>query len=540
MSARSRESRTGKSTPSTAPEPSTELPKGQERQPAALAPRHTSIALGMLGLVILVGLSLRFYGLDHESLWLDEGKSVGVASLPLGTVLQKVYETGTNPPLHYVMLHFWIKAFGDSESSVRALSAVCSVASILILYSIGVALAGRAPATLAIVLLSLSSFHIHFAQEARAYALFGMFSLLSMYFLLKAEGNYSVFNASGYIVASALVLYSHPHGLFVIVTQNIYILPGLLRSARTGALHWRRWALMQGLTCLAFSPWLGVLATKALYIQSHRLWYPRPSALGLLSAIGTLCGHSKVISCLFMVLAAAAVVTVRREPESPTGRSSHESVGKSRWRLSIRHSRSVYFLCVWFLAPVLIPFLISQVSAPIFNWRYFIVASFSLYLLVSIAVIQMRPRYMQVIILAVVILWYPVRTIEHYKEVNKAQWRSVANMLKAQAGPDDIVVVSADFCLNYILPYYMRGSGIRQIGFSRGANEEEQEDFSGEVEAERLAGLLEQTKDHERVWLVLGHIKANQAGRIIGKLQEAYRVKGRHEFYKVQLLLFER
>src|SRR4051794_9276695 len=86
--------------------------------------RQYAVAIVLLG-VVLVAIAFRF--VTKSDLWLDEALTVNVAKLPLGD-LRGALERDGAPPLYYVLLHGWIRAFGTTDVAVRALSGVLGVA----------------------------------------------------------------------------------------------------------------------------------------------------------------------------------------------------------------------------------------------------------------------------------------------------------------------------------------------------------------------------------------------------------------------------
>ena len=86
---------------------------------------------GWLIIILFIGIILRMYGLSTESIWLDEGYSIVTAKLDL---LQVALVQDDVPPLYYLLLHWWIKLFGDSEFSVRFPSVVFGLLSIFMAY----------------------------------------------------------------------------------------------------------------------------------------------------------------------------------------------------------------------------------------------------------------------------------------------------------------------------------------------------------------------------------------------------------------------
>ena len=85
--------------------------------------------LGLLALLLLA-VGTRFYGLDLQSLWNDEGTSVALAQRSLSTIAEQAAQD-IHPPLYYFLLHGWIKLAGTSEAAVRSLSALLGVLVVL-------------------------------------------------------------------------------------------------------------------------------------------------------------------------------------------------------------------------------------------------------------------------------------------------------------------------------------------------------------------------------------------------------------------------
>ena len=93
---------------------------------------------------------LRFVA--SSDLWLDEALSVNIAQLPLGDLHAALKRDGA-PPLYYVLLHFWIGlCSATSDTAVRGLSGVLSVATFPAMYFIGKPVGGRFTAWVAVLL----------------------------------------------------------------------------------------------------------------------------------------------------------------------------------------------------------------------------------------------------------------------------------------------------------------------------------------------------------------------------------------------------
>ncbi|MEA3460120.1 MAG: glycosyltransferase family 39 protein, partial [Chloroflexota bacterium] len=121
-------------------------------------------------IIILVAALLRFYRLDGQSLWADEGNSVALAGRDLATIARNAARD-IHPPLYYWLLHFWVMAFGKSEIAVRSLSALLGTALVYLTFLLGCRLFGRRVGLAAALLSALSPFQVYYSQEARMYIL---------------------------------------------------------------------------------------------------------------------------------------------------------------------------------------------------------------------------------------------------------------------------------------------------------------------------------------------------------------------------------
>ncbi|MDH5677983.1 MAG: glycosyltransferase family 39 protein [Nitrospinota bacterium] len=140
--------------------------------------------LWALGLVVLVGTAVRFWLIDKESLWFDEGLSVWFSQRPLPELWGQVPAYETHPPFYYTLLKGWTILFGTSEASLRSLSAVAGACAIPLVYLLGKIVAGGERAgtagVVAAMVYAFAPVQILYAQEARPYAVLTMTAALAM------------------------------------------------------------------------------------------------------------------------------------------------------------------------------------------------------------------------------------------------------------------------------------------------------------------------------------------------------------------------
>jgi mannosyltransferase len=205
-----------------------------------------------LGLILGLALWVRLHDLSRLSLWLDEGITTCKMRFSLRELFQ--YTVVDNvPPLYYLILHA-LGSWVDSDFSLRLPSALMGLATIPVLYWIGVLLFNRRVALLASLFLSLSTFHVWFSQEARSYAIYCFLYALSLLFLVRWSLNPAGrLNWWLYVAASGLMLYSHSTALIYLGTNAVIFF------CLSGWREWkqvRQWLLAQALVIILFLPWL--------------------------------------------------------------------------------------------------------------------------------------------------------------------------------------------------------------------------------------------------------------------------------------------
>src|SRR5919106_5376671 len=127
--------------------------------------RNGNLFLVMAAITVLAAL-LRILFISEDSFWHDEILSVQRAQMndeDFGNLLQGF----PNMAFYYWLLHHWI-ALGDSEITVRMLSVVASVGTVLVIYFLGTRLFGPQVGIISAALLAINAFHIQYAQEARS------------------------------------------------------------------------------------------------------------------------------------------------------------------------------------------------------------------------------------------------------------------------------------------------------------------------------------------------------------------------------------
>lgn len=474
--------------------------------------------------ILLIGLFLRVYDLSNESLWLDEGYSIIFANLNLSQIF---FLPETNPPLYYIILHWWINLFGDSEFFVRFPSVIFGFLSIFMVYKVGNQIFDKDVGILSSLLLGLSVFHIHYSQEARTYSLSVLLTLLSIYFFIKLLRKKSYTVLFGYILYSTLLIYSHIYGLFIIISQNIYIIALFLLSKETYKLNLKRWILIQIILIILFIPWVNIFITQTLNVVQSGFWIPMPSLSSIMKSFIRYSG-SKLLFWLFMILSLFSIMTYEKISGNITWKNMFKSIESYRWKIRLLNTDMIFLLVVWLLTPIILPFIISRFSTPIYFTKYTIVASLPFYILVSKGINNIRHKYLKLIVISVVIVFSLVYIRGYYNKINKEQWRDVANYIDTNANNGDLLLFNSgiqDIIFNY---YSKRTDLIKKPFPEKGI----------QVDEENIKELELTVEGYKGVWVILSH-SGDEKGLIIKKLIEAYNLSYQEKYVGIKIYFFE-
>lgn len=232
--------------------------------------------LGWIGLAALaVGMGLRFYGLEAQSLWYDEGSSVRLAEGPLRRIFEGAAQD-IHPPLYYVLLYGWTAVMGRSAFALRALSALTGVLLIAATGGLAARLFGPRAAPWAMGLMAVHPLAVYYAQEARMYALLGLWAALHSLFWLAWRRRPRPGRALGLLLTGAAGVYTHY--VFPAVPLAHFLVMAI-DAARGRPRRWLRWLGLQAWIGLAFLPWAPVAVA-----QLQR--WPAPPPVPLAEALG--------------------------------------------------------------------------------------------------------------------------------------------------------------------------------------------------------------------------------------------------------------
>lgn len=346
----------------------------------------------------------------NQSLWRDEAFSVLLSEGPITQVI-KLTAGDFNPPLYYLLLHFWMKIFGNGEMAIRLLSYLFHLSLVYLSYKFAQKLRlSKFITTFLLLAIFLNPMLIYFAFEARMYSLLALLATASMYFFYLKDWRF-------YILTTALGLWTQPFMVFVIVSQGLYLL-----ISKT----FKKEHLLAFLASfLLFSPWIPVILKQLsrsgpMWIWPIN-WTTVTTILGNLftSYEGTPWGLWQKMTILSFVL---LILTL------PILKEAKKSQGAKKL------TNFCLLLLCWLYLPVFLVLLISYFK-PIYVNRYLIFITVAEIFLISVSVSLIKNKILRrflafsfLIFIVLFNLWFPSK---HEKADIRLTFKEIQKIAKA-------------------------------------------------------------------------------------------------------------
>jgi mannosyltransferase len=458
--------------------------------------------------ILIIYFILAFYRIGHQSLWVDEIRSLDSAG-PGGSLFTSDILFRGQGPLYFGMLHFWAQ-LGANEAFVRSLSALLGGVAVFLMYTISLRLLNRRLARIATIIFATSPFLIWYSQEARYVILMMTTALLAMWTFVRflSTERLGWFPCSCSLI---LAVAASPMNIVLPIAQGLYL---ACCPARRGILQ--KWMICQFLVFTFFFWWAneGYLSRLGGFWQS-------------LSAIVTTAGGELMSSDGIEPLSTGGVrkFTTMALPYTFFTFSTGFSLGPSVRELQMsrdvttllphaltllisgilfgglfllglvtlsRQSELWKFLTAWLVIPILVTLGVAAlVPTMAYNVRYVAMSLPAYCLILALGIADLKPFLMRITLLAALLLFNGLSLANYYfnPQYSREDARSAAEFLQGTAHLQDIILVIGS---TTALKYYYKES-VPMISW----NQQIINDHSA------LANRLhELSQYHDRLWLI--------------------------------------
>jgi len=345
--------------------------RGELEWPRGAALTAAATATGATAAAVVCAVVLRWFHLAAQSLYVDEGQTNFAAGLSPANIL-RFAQSSDHPPLYFLLEHYWVGLFGNSEYALRSLSALFGTLSLPVFYLLARKVLKESMAVaMAMWLFAFSMMQIWYSQEARSYELGSFLALVGVYALILFLEKRSVALFATIVLSGAASLYTHNMMLFYLLALSVVWLT--YPSERSWMQRMREVLLADTLAGVLYLPWVpSLLAQANVDVVQKGFWAPRPTVSTLLGTLRFVAGFNAeylswlpgrflpISSSTAWVLVAAGVSLL-----------CATLLAGGLWRIAEANRSTTISLLLYGLLPILAVFALSQVTTPLFIDRIF-------------------------------------------------------------------------------------------------------------------------------------------------------------------------
>jgi mannosyltransferase len=435
------------------------------------AVRSNRIFWIIICIIVILGAVLRVYGLTRQSLWLDEANGIRIAEKSFSQIISELKED-VSPPLHYFMLHIWIKIFGPGELSTRVFVAIFGILLIPAIYYVGSSLFNREVGLISAFIASIAQFHVRYSQEVRMYSMLALLGLLSTYFLYRALTTDTRASWVGYTLCTISTIYTHNYGIFIAASGvAFFVIYAITQNTRL-----RKFLIAQCIIAILYLPWLPILIAKHYGSSAIVGWIPhmRPyliyetfkvySGLGFdmfrpaIKSLIMWAGFAVFISCFL-----AGIFSIRR----------HKRV----FAPYIQNNTELVLLLCYLFVTLAIPMLISIKKPIYYVSRYSIAAWPAFPLILGLGVSKIGNLYGSLTARGVLVFILFVSCVSlywhHFAWGKSHDDRSIVSFIESKASEDDLIVF-VPWWIDVPIDYYLR-MPLKRLGYPWSSRRESSE-----------------------------------------------------------------
>lgn len=179
----------------------------------------------LLWIIIALAAFLRLYNFSGDSLWTDEIGTCWISGAPsLAETARRTVVTQGQSPFYYILEHLVISVLPVSEWSLRLLSLIAALFSVVLIFKMSYLIfEDNVKALAAALVFAINENLIYYGREARPYSLGLMFALLSMIYFIRITQRNTLRDGLIYTVSTILMCYCHYVFASILIVQNIYL-----------------------------------------------------------------------------------------------------------------------------------------------------------------------------------------------------------------------------------------------------------------------------------------------------------------------------
>ena len=382
--------------------------------------------------LVIVGLHLivKFGTLNQLELQGDEAFSVFYSQQSINELLQTL-NNEANPPLYYLLLHFWIQLFGIGLVAVKSLNIIISIGTAILLFKLTRKIGNFWFVVFVSVCFLFSNLHFDFSHEIRAFQLVLFLTVASCYSFIQFLETKNRKWLYLLIFINAALPYTHYNAVLVPIVQFIGCL-----------FYWNKERKLVLMLCLGYVLsaiiFLPQLVIFKSVVPDENFWLGLSTFEDFNYILVKVVGNDQAYYPLIIPYFLSPVMLI-------IGLRYSWFKKDFSWRI---------FLVFWllFILPLLINFYLAQ-YIPSFQVRYVLFASFGLYLSIGYLFLHLEKGKWLFRSYSLLLILHFFYQFDPGKRDGEG-WKETALLIKSYQNEKVAVVINADYKAKDLLYYY--------------------------------------------------------------------------------------
>ncbi len=194
--------------------------------------KENRLELFFICVITFIAFAIRVIAIQNfGDLWVDELYSFYFANKdnPL-EIAKTLFKEDFHVPLYFILLHYWMKLFGQNDFVIRLLGCIITTLSLPAVFYLCKNLFNKQCAYLSALFIAINSFNIHYSCELRFYGSTIFLAVLSAYFFVKTFDKFEKKYIVSYIFSTLLLLYTYNFAFMYVFCQFIVGLCYVLKN----------------------------------------------------------------------------------------------------------------------------------------------------------------------------------------------------------------------------------------------------------------------------------------------------------------------
>ncbi len=400
---------------------------------------NSPILCSWIAIIIAAGL---FYatGITHESIWFDEAHSAMMTEHSFGQIIS-LAAIDKHPPLYFFLLRGVCTILGTSDWALRTLSVVGAVALVALGAGPVRRIFGNKTAYIYAALTIFTPGMLIYAHEARMYTL-AIFSVTAsaLYGYLAAQHNRTM-DWIWFGSASLAAVYLHNYALLAVFYLYIFIFLLLLMRKRA---HLKSYFFTGGIVLVGYLPW-AVVVLKQIKSTMQASLLPTLSPRLVMASFHTPFAYKYLYPEVTPIMSIVVFF----------------SIGLIISGLIIARRRNQkkellfgLFLLLTSIFAIQTPILISRILTPVFFYRYTIVYTGLLLLLLSVSISVLQRGAMRFAAVGIFAVLNTFTLKDIYAEQFNEPVKDIYQSLQGEIQPGDLIITTDAYTMGPMLYYF--------------------------------------------------------------------------------------